>query len=172
MDAAVVQVSKPVWNSRHYDSAPVQPLLIFIIQTLIKGMLEVKRLAVELRVWFASTRSTFYLLFWIHSFNLQSRKWVKINGIYSVFQSLFHSIMPVTEDLMVIYLSCPLLLRILYFLHSVILFSVSYNLIFNLLFIAFIILITLLFWAFGIIIIMKGILFTILFSILCSLIYL
>jgi len=28
MDAAVVQVSKPVWNSRHYDSAPVQPLLI------------------------------------------------------------------------------------------------------------------------------------------------
>ena len=27
MDAAVVQVSKPVWNSRHYDSAPVQPLL-------------------------------------------------------------------------------------------------------------------------------------------------
>jgi len=26
MDAAVVQVSKPVWNSRHYDSAPVQPL--------------------------------------------------------------------------------------------------------------------------------------------------
>ena len=31
MDAAVVQVSKPVWNSRHYDSAPVQPLLIFIM---------------------------------------------------------------------------------------------------------------------------------------------
>ena len=26
MDAAVVQVSKPVRNSRHYDSAPVQPL--------------------------------------------------------------------------------------------------------------------------------------------------
>ncbi len=25
MDAAVVQVSKPVRNSRHYDSAPVQP---------------------------------------------------------------------------------------------------------------------------------------------------
>ena len=29
MDAAVVQVSKPVWNSRHYDSAPVQPLLLW-----------------------------------------------------------------------------------------------------------------------------------------------
>ena len=28
MDAAVVQVSKPVRNSRHYDSAPVQPLHI------------------------------------------------------------------------------------------------------------------------------------------------
>jgi len=34
--------------------------LCHVIQA--KGMLEVKRLAVELRVWFASTRSTFYLL--------------------------------------------------------------------------------------------------------------
>ena len=33
--------------------------LCHVIQA--KGMLEVKRLAVELRVWFASTRSTFYL---------------------------------------------------------------------------------------------------------------
>ena len=30
-EAAVVQVSKPVWNSRHKDSAPVQPLYILRI---------------------------------------------------------------------------------------------------------------------------------------------
>ena len=39
MDAAVLQVSKPVWNSRHYDSALVQPLftvffLIFVLLLL------------------------------------------------------------------------------------------------------------------------------------------